>query len=207
MESSPREANSPFRGFSVNILRERLSVCIRVTGAWPRATCVSAAIRPPARVSLPKEPLLRRFYRRAETPVPREGKPRNRPNVRNQRHSITNFSTTDPKKICVPRNRKPRQQMRALHRPGERERPYLGLFFFLSLFLPWRKRLRLETEGERERERNALISPRADRGNRCPPAERNTIHLRRVPLFVDTFDLPRDVGRRVHPYVTSPMNG
>lgn len=47
--------------------RAVVSVCIRVTGARPRATCVSAAIR----VSLLKEALLSRFYRRTETPVHR----------------------------------------------------------------------------------------------------------------------------------------
>lgn len=47
--------------------RAVVSVCIRVTGARPRATCVSAAMR----VSLLKEALLSRFYRRTETPVHR----------------------------------------------------------------------------------------------------------------------------------------
>lgn len=210
--------------------RAVVSVCIRVTGARPRATCVSAAIR----VSLLKEALLSRFYRRTETPVHRprpirereRGREkgnrdeRNRPehertNGRNWKLdgcSILNFSTERTRRavskkgeirvrnFCSARSsiEKPRQQMpareiRACARCMGREKGRVGFpisaSFFLSFFS--HKRLRLETEGGRGRKKKCINLPAPIEATDAHRRRETTIHLPRVPLFVDASDLSR----------------
>lgn len=209
--------------------RAVVSVCIRVTGARPRATCVSAAIR----VSLLKEALLSRFYRRTETPVhrprpirererEREGKPRRAKQTRaraNERseakldeRSILNFSTERIRRavskkgeirvrnfcsarssIEKPRQQMPAREMRACARCMGREKGRVGFpisaSFFLSFFS--HKRLRLETEGGRGRKKKCINLPAPIEATDAHRRRETTIHLPRVPLFVDASDLSR----------------
>lgn len=163
MESSPGEANSPFRGFSVNILRERLSVCIRVTGAWPRATCVSAAIRP-AEFRFQRNLSFADFidgprHRCRDQSQDREGKPRNRLNARKQRHSARfpaarSSSQFFHHRSCSKENLRAYDEIENLGSRCARQEKGSGRisFFFLSLFL--RERLRgWKREGQRKREK------------------------------------------------------
>lgn len=141
------------------------------------ATChVRVSCDTTGRVSLLKEALLSRFYRRTETPVhrprpirererEREGKPRRAKQTNDHERKIESkverflqarSSIFPPKgkeeQIFVARNRESSaQQMPAREMRAEKGSGFpISASFFPSFFLPWHKRLRLGTE-EREK--------------------------------------------------------
>lgn len=138
------------------------------------ATChVRVSCDTTGRVSLLKEALLSRFYRRTETPVHRprpirkrererretamsEADQRPRTKDRKQNWTLPSSSIFPPKgkeeQIFVARNRESSaQQMPAREMRAEKGSGFpISASFFPFFFLPWHKRLRLGTE-EREK--------------------------------------------------------
>lgn len=205
------------------------------------ATChVRVSCDTTGRVSLLKEALLSRFYRRTETPVHRPRPIRERERERRETATSETDQTNDrtnqrsEPKLDLGRSASilARSSPRLFQRKDKRwseereERKFahyersknlgsrcrharcarvrvawaerkgaagsLSLpLFFLSFFPPWRKRLRLETEGgtERGRKKKCINFPAPIEATDAHRRRETTIHLPRVPLFVQTFDL------------------